>query len=134
MAWYSRDGKIANLIDYVIVNGRLAESIQDTRVYKSTVIDVKSKDHHLVVSRVNLKLKFRKGNYLPRSYDVGRLQDKNLREMFHERLNTKFESLKFDNMEDEWNIFRKTVFEINDGVLGEKVKAAARNISEKLYV
>ena len=48
--------------------------MQDARVYRSAVIDVKSKDHHLVVSRVNLKLKFWKGNYLPGSYDVGRLQ------------------------------------------------------------
>ena len=51
----------------VFVNRRLAGSIQDTRVYRSAVIDVKSKDHHLVVSKVNLKLKFRKGNYLPES-------------------------------------------------------------------
>ena len=46
LTWYSRDGKTANLIDYVIVNRRLAGSIQDTRVYRSAVIDVKSKDHH----------------------------------------------------------------------------------------
>ena len=52
------------------------------------------------MSRVNLKLKFRKGNYLPRSYDVGRLQDKNLRETFQEQLNTRLASLKFYNVED----------------------------------
>ena len=75
LTWYTRDGKTANLIDYAIVNQRLAGSIQDTRVYRSGVIDVKSKDHHLVVSRVNLKLKFRKGNYLLGRYDVGKLQD-----------------------------------------------------------
>ena len=69
----SRDGKTANLIDYVVVNRRLAVSIQDTGVYSSAVIDVKSKDHHLVMSRVNLKLKFWKGNYLPESYDVRKL-------------------------------------------------------------
>ena len=79
LTWYSRDGKTANLIDYVTVNRRLTGSIQDTRVYRSAVIDVKSKDHHLVVSKVNLKLKFQKGNSLPESYDVGRLQDENLR-------------------------------------------------------
>jgi len=49
------------------------------------------------VSKVNLKLKFRKGNYLPGSCDVGRLQDANLRETFQEQLNTKLESLKFDS-------------------------------------
>ena len=46
--------------------------------------NIKSKDHHLVVSRVNLKMKFRKNNYLLGSYDAGRLHDKNLRETFQE--------------------------------------------------
>jgi len=63
LTWYLRDGKTANLIDYVILNQRLAGSIQDTRVYRGAVIDVKSKDRHLVMSRVNLKPKFRKSNY-----------------------------------------------------------------------
>ena len=76
------------------------------------------KDHHLVESKVNLKLKFRKGNSLPESYDVGRLQDTNLRKKFQEQLSTKLESLKFDNVEDGWNNFRKTICEVADGVLG----------------
>ena len=59
LTWYSRDSKTANLID---CKPKTLGSIQDTRVYRSAVIDVKSKDHHLVVSKVNLKLKFRKGN------------------------------------------------------------------------
>ena len=41
LTWYSHDGKTANLGDYAIVNQRLAGSIQDTRVYRSAVIDVK---------------------------------------------------------------------------------------------
>ena len=129
--WYSRDGKTANLIDYVIVNRRLARSIQDTRVYRSAVIDVKSKAHHLIVSKVNLKLKFRKRNSLPESYDVGRLQDENLRKNFQEQLNTKLESLKFDNVEDGWNNFRKTICEVADFVLGKSAKTATRNINER---
>ena len=81
--------------------------------------------------RVNLKLKFRKGSYLPESYDGGRLQNENLRETSQEQLDTKLESLKFDNVEDGWNNFRKRVCEVADGVLGKKVKTASRNISEK---
>jgi len=38
-----------------MVNRRLAGLIHDTRVYKSTVFYVKSKYHHLVMSRVNLE-------------------------------------------------------------------------------
>ena len=116
---------------YVIVNRRLAGTVKGTRVYRSAVIEVKSKDHHLVLSRVNLKLKIGKDNYLPGSYDAGRLQDENQRETFQEQLNTKLESLKFDNVEYVWNNFRKTICEVADRVLGKKVKTAARNISEK---
>ena len=84
LTWYSRDGKTANLINYVILNRRLAGSVKDTRVYRSAVIDFKSKYHHLVASMVDLKLKFQKDNYLPEIYDVVRLQDENLREIFQE--------------------------------------------------
>jgi len=52
-------------------------------------------------------MKFRNGNYLPGSYDAGRLQDENLREIFQEQLNTKLESLKFDNVEMVRIIFEK---------------------------
>ena len=61
LAWYSRDGKTVNLIVYLIVNRRLAGSIQDTRLYRSAFIDVKSKDHHLVVSRVHLRAEISEG-------------------------------------------------------------------------
>ena len=61
------------------------------------------------MSRLDLKVTFRKGNYLPGSYDVVRLQDENLRENVHGPLNTKMESLKFDNV-DGWNDFSKIVF------------------------
>jgi hypothetical protein len=34
-------------------------------------------------------------------------------------------------MEDGWNNFRKTIYEVSDGVLGKKVKKVASNTSEK---
>ena len=40
-------------------------------VYRIVVITVNSKYLHLVVSRVNLKLRFKKSNYLPGSYYTG---------------------------------------------------------------
>ena len=43
----------------------------------------------------------------------------------------KLESLKFDNVEDGWNTFRKKICEVADGVLGKSAKTATRNISEK---
>jgi hypothetical protein len=54
-----------------------------------------------------------------------------LRETSKGQLNTKLESLKFDNVEDGWNNFRKVICEVTDGVLEKKVLNAAKNISEK---
>ena len=82
-------------------------------------------------SGVNLKLKFRKSNCLPVSYDVGRLQDENLRETFQEEMNTNMQNLKFDNVKDRWNNFSKTILVVADGVLGKKIRSTDRNISEK---
>ena len=105
--------------------------MQDTRVYRSAVINVKSKDHQLVVSRVNLKLKIWKTNYILGSYNFDRRKDENLREISLEQLNTKLESLKFDNVEVCCNNSRKTNCEIADGVLGKIVRTVARNIRGK---
>ena len=44
--------------------------------------------------------------------------------------NLRIWNLKFDNVEDEWNNFGKIVCVAADGVLGKKVRNAARNISE----
>ena len=41
LTWYSRDGKTANLIVYVIVNRRLAGSIQDTKVFRGVLLMLK---------------------------------------------------------------------------------------------
>ena len=46
-------------------------------------------------------------------------------------MNTRLISLKFHSTEDRWKYFRKTICEVADGVLGKKVRTAARNISEK---
>ena len=45
-------------------------------------------------------LTFEKRLILTVSYDFRRLQDENATETFQEHLNTKIESLKFDNAED----------------------------------
>ena len=78
---------------------------------------------------VNLKRKFRNGDYLTGSYDPS-FQDNKLRETFQEQLNTKLETLKFDNVQDTWNNYRKIICEVADGVLKKKVRYTDRCISE----
>ena len=99
-------------------------------MYRSAVVDVKDKGHHLVVSKVNLKLKFRKSKYSPRCCGLDTLLDESLRETLQEQLNIKLKSLKLNNEEDGWSNFRKIVCEVADGVLGRKDGNVASNISK----
>ena len=54
-----------------------------------------------------------------------------MREVFQEQLNIKLKNLKFDNVEEGWNNFRKTICEAAYSVLEKKVGTVARNISER---
>ena len=51
-----------------------------------------------------------------------------------EQLSLKLDCLEFDSIEDRWNNFRKIIYEVADGVLGEKVRNVDRNISEKAFM
>ena len=53
-----------------------------------------------------------------------------MKEHFQEQLNAKRESLKFDNLEDGYDNFRKIVYEVADGILRKKGRNAARNVRE----
>ena len=49
-------------------------------------------------------------------------------------MNTKLESLNFEKVEDGKNNSSKTICEVVDGVLGNKVMTTARNIREKAFM
>ena len=53
-----------------------------------------------------------------------------MRETSQEQSNSGIESLKFDNVEDEWNNFTKIMCEVTDAVLGKKVRNAAKSINK----
>lgn len=131
VTWYSRDNKTTNLIDYVIVNRRLASSVKDTRVYRSAVIDSASNDHRLVISKLSLRFKSRKGNYMIGKFDVARLEDPTCRAHFQEKLNEKLENLEIKNVEEGWSAIRDSVCEVALNVLGKKKSKLIKNVSEK---
>ena len=56
----------------------------------SAIVYIKSKEHHLVVFIVNLKWKSWKGSNLPGSFDVGKLQGEDSREIFQEQSTGEF--------------------------------------------
>ena len=88
--------------------------MQDTRAYRSTVINDKSKDHCLVGFIANSLLKLKKNNYISGRYAFSKLHDDNLRENFQEQLNTKLDSLKLDSVEDGWNNFWEVICKVAD--------------------
>ena len=91
LTWYSHNGKTANLIDYDIVN----QGLQDP--YK--ILENVEVLFMLKMLKKNLKLKFRKGSYLLRSYNAGRPRDRSFRESLKEQLNRPG-ILKFEYVED----------------------------------
>ena len=114
---YSYDGRTSKLTNYVIVNRQLTWW-HDTRVYSNDYIDGKSKDHHLVTSRVNPEVKFREGHYLPRIYDIGTLQNENLRENFQEQWSIQLDSLRF--LSDKYWLAILTQKYLSDYLLKER--------------
>ena len=95
---------------------------------------MKSKDHLIVVSRSNLQLKFRKGDYFPGSYVVGKFQDENLRGNFQEQLNIKLGGLKFYMWKMVGITLEKQFMKLLMVSWGRKLRLQLGILMRKLYV
>ena len=124
ITWQSPNGRDANQIDHIIINGKWRGSLLDTRTYRGA--DVNS-DHFLVVSKIRLKLKNNyKKTQLRRTFNVRRLKEEGVRQEFSIELRNKFsllEDLHMDIDEPEevgkkWNYIKKAYIETCENVIG----------------
>ena len=87
--WISPDRRTRNQMDHVLINRRFRASVLDTRAIRSAVI---ASDHHLVCSRLRLKLKAARKMYryaLKRArYDTQKLENIGCRRQFQLELKT----------------------------------------------
>ena len=89
--WVSPDKLTENQIDHVMVRQRYRSSLQDVRVRRSADI---GSDHHLVVTKIKMRLSTRKNLPKPRKkFNVGKLKQKDTKQMFQLSLHNRFEML-----------------------------------------
>ena len=91
VTWVSPDNSTENQIDHRCINKKFRRSLQDVRVRRGA--DVAS-DHHLVMTRVKLKLKKNPSVITRRQrYNVSLLRNNEKREEYQNRLHNKFQVL-----------------------------------------
>ena len=117
--WVSFDKLTENQIDHVIVRQRYRSSLQDVRVRRSADI---GSDHHLVVTKIKMGLSTLKNLPKPRKkFNVGKLKQKDTKQMFQFSLHNRFEVLQSneaETVEQRWSTFKEAVAGACEDVLG----------------
>ena len=81
-------------------------------------------DHHLVVARLNMKLKATnkaKAANKQVAYNVHKLKDENVHKEYNIELQNRFEELtQMVDVEDEWENIRETINQTAESVIGKR--------------
>ncbi|XP_035677191.1 uncharacterized protein LOC118416215 [Branchiostoma floridae] len=125
LTWNSPDGHTINQIDHVMVNKKWQRSVLDVRAYRGA--DVGS-DHHLVVTKVRLKLRASPPTKQRcKVFDTSKLRKPEIRREFALELRNRFKAL--ENLVDEeepnvvetsWDTITKVYSETAKKVLGHR--------------
>ena len=122
--WVSPDHRTENQIDHICISQKFRRSMQDVRVHRGA--DAAS-DHHLVLTKLKLKLKSRFEKRKNRTrYNVEFLKDKEKMETFRLTLSNKYETLQElldeENMEvnPHWECLKNTWTSTCEELLGKK--------------
>ena len=92
ITWVSPDAVTENQIDHVCINKKFRRSLQDVRARRGADI---ASDHHLIVSKIKLKLK--KDNSRQNKttrYDTSLLKNTPVRDEFNIKLQNRFQVLQ----------------------------------------
>ena len=122
ITWVSPDNHTENQIDHICIGKKFRTSLQDVRSYRGA--DVGS-DHHLVIGRVQLKLKRQRRCTGQRArYNVSLLKDKEYKEQFNITLKNRFQVLEQDlevdgNIEGKWEDVKACWIQTCQEVLGK---------------
>ena len=114
----------ANQIDHICINKRFRSSLQDVKVFRGA--DVGS-DHHLVISKIHLKL--RKGKFAANQqpkFNVTSLRDPQKREEYAVAVKNRFSALgnldETKDVEDHWESIKGIWKDCCEEVLGRREK------------
>lgn len=135
--WRSPDGVIVNQIDHLVFSKRWRSSLQDVRVLRGADI---GSDHHLLMAKVRLRIaKVRKGESSRARFEVSKLKDLEVRNVFKLGLHNRFEGLQQLmgeeelSVEDEWRQIKQGYAETCEQVLGRRKANRKEWISKETW-
>ena len=130
--WRSPDRNTNNEIDYICISRRWKSSLKDVSVCRG--VDVGS-DHHLMVGKIQLKLKKILKPKSVKPFAMEKLKKENHRKRFQLTLNNKFAPLlEVNDFEEQWKIFKEGVVSAAEEELGRrKGKRKERWIQERTW-
>ena len=119
--WVAPDKKTENEIDHVCINKRFKRSLIDVRAYRGAEV---ASDHYLVIAKLKIKLRnHRLRTKRRRCYNTDILEDQETKQNFSLHLTNKFktlENLEDTDIENHWTIFKETVKNTCQEVLGNR--------------
>ena len=127
LTWHSNDGVTKAQIDFILVRQRWRSSVQDSRSYNGADTGSQSgPDHRLVAAKILLCLAIRRKNKSKVGFDIGKLQDKEVRQALNLELTNRFDALSSDENltpDKRWETFKTVMTETADEILGRaKIK------------
>ncbi|KAK4471060.1 hypothetical protein MN116_000571 [Schistosoma mekongi] len=123
--WVSPDHTTENQIDHICINKKFRRSMEDVRIRRGADI---ASDHHLVVSKIKLKLKkqWTTGVAAVQRFNTGFLRDTDKLNEFKISLNNRFQALQDlpkeeeTTMEGNWKEIKEALTSTCQEVLGRK--------------
>ena len=120
--WESPDKVTHNQIDHICINTKFRRSLLDVRVKRGA--DAAS-DHHLVVGKLQLKLRKHDSVKVRWKYNVESLQDKAVQQNYQQKLMTNIHDLRRDegsSIEDKWKMAKEAFITSLEESVGRKKK------------
>ncbi|KAL4096954.1 hypothetical protein QTP88_021820 [Uroleucon formosanum] len=122
--WRSPDGRYTNQIDHVLINSRFSNCIQDVRTVRGADCD---SDHYLVKVKMKLKLKKkeRREKMTLDNYDISKLRDQILGNVFKDEMRSQIDKINpsmMDTVDNRWRIIQNTIKSVSETVIGMKKK------------
>ena len=122
--WHSPDNKTHSQIDYILFPERFKSSINKAKTRTFPGADIGS-DHDMVLMTIKLKLKKNRRQINPRiRYDLEKLRDPNIVELFKANVGGKFAALTLihDNIDSLTDTIKTVLHETATEILGNKRK------------
>lgn len=141
ITWNSPNGRDKNQIDHLMINGRWKNSLCDVRAMRGADC---SSDHHLIIGKINLKLRKAKGNDTNKReiFDTTKLKNIDAQKKFKIELRNQFRILEdlnetenstVESLEMAWSEIQTMYRETSKNTLGYRKRERKQWISDNTW-